>query len=182
MKTIYKTDRLILRVLDPSYAPLVLEYLSNNRVFLRGWEVEKSKNYFTLDYQRMSLKKDMENFRLEKSLRFWIFKKDNTKKIIGSISLDNIIRGPFQSCFLGYKLDNFELNKGYMTEATEKIIDIAFNGYGLHRIEANIMPRNLASIRVVEKLGFQNEGLAKKYLLLNGIWEDHIHMVLLNEK
>lgn len=182
MKTLYKTDRLILKTLDGTYASLVLDYVLRNKDFLEKWETEKNENYFTLDYQKMSLKRDLDNFKLEKSLKFWIFKKNNKKRIIGSISLDNIIRGPFQSCFLGYKLDKDELNKGYMTEAVEKIVEIAFNNYGLHRIEANIMPRNIASIRVVEKLGFYNEGLAKKYILLNGKWEDHIHMVLLNEK
>ena len=182
MKTLYKTDRLILKTLDGTYASLVLDYVLRNKDFLEKWETEKNENYFTLDYQKMSLKRDLDNFKLEKSLKFWIFKKNNKKRIIGSISLDNIIRGPFQSCFLGYKLDKDELNKGYMTEAVEKIVEIAFNNNGLHRIEANIMPRNIASIRVVEKLGFYNEGLAKKYILLNGKWEDHIHMVLLNEK
>ena len=89
--------------------------------------------------------------------------------------------GAFLSCYLGYKLDKDEINKGYMTEAVKKGVEVVFNELGLHRIEANIMPRNKASLRVVEKLGFYNEGLAYKYLKINGKWEDHIHMVLLNE-
>lgn len=182
MKILYKTDRLILKTLDPTYASLVLNYVLRNKDFLKEWETEKGQNYYTQEYQKMCLKKDMDNFKLEKSLRFWIFKKSNSKRIIGSISIDNIIRAPFQSCFLGYKLDKNEINKAYMTEAVEKTVEIVFHSYGLHRIEANIMPRNLASIRVVEKAGFYNEGLSKKYLLLNGVWEDHIRMVLLNEK
>ncbi len=56
------------------------------------------------------------------------------------------------------------------------------NKFGLHRIEANIILKNIRSLRVVEKLGFYNEGLAYKYLNINGKWEDHIHVVLLNEK
>jgi ribosomal-protein-alanine N-acetyltransferase len=60
------------------------------------------------------------------------------------------------------------------------LIDVAFGKLALHRIEANIMPRNTASMRVVAKLGFYDEGLAKSYLKINGKWEDHIHMVLLN--
>ena len=86
------------------------------------------------------------------------------------------------SCHLGYKLDKDEVNKGYVTEAIQKGIDIMFNELKLHRIEANIMPKNKCSLRVVEKLGFYNEGLAYKYLKINGKWEDHIHMVLLNDK
>lgn len=87
-------------------------------------------------------------------LRLWIVKKNDDTKIIGSIAFDNIIRGAFLSCHLGYKLDKDEINKGYITEAIQKGIDIMFNEFGLDRIEANIMPKNKRSIRVVEKLGF----------------------------
>jgi ribosomal-protein-alanine N-acetyltransferase len=93
-----------------------------------------------------------------------------------------MVWGVFLSCYLGYKLDKDEINQGYMTEAIKKGIDIVFSEYGLHRIEANIIPRNKRSLKVTEKLGFYNEGTAYKYLKINGIWEDHIHMVLLNDK
>jgi ribosomal-protein-alanine N-acetyltransferase len=69
---------------------------------------------------------------------------------------------------------------GYMTEAVKKGIEIMFQDYGLHRIEASIMPRNIRSLKVTQKLGFQEEGLSPQYLKINGKWEDHLHMVLLN--
>lgn len=72
------------------------------------------------------------------------------------------------------------LNKGIMTEALSVIIPIAFDELNLHRLEANIMPSNQASIRVVEKLGFYQEGYSKEYLFINGSWRDHIHMVLIS--
>jgi len=65
-----------------------------------------------------------------------------------------------------------------MTEALQEAIAFLFEEWKLHRIEANINPDNQASLRVVEKLGFYNEGLAKKYLKINGKWEDHIHKLL----
>lgn len=68
-----------------------------------------------------------------------------------------------------------------MSFAISLIVKFAFDNLRLHRIEANVMPRNKASLRVLEKNNFINEGLATKYLQINGIWEDHIHMVLLNE-
>jgi ribosomal-protein-alanine N-acetyltransferase len=114
-------------------------------------------------------------------LRLWIFKKDDPSKVIGTIALDNIIRGPFLSCFLGYRLDRDNINQGYTTEALGELIRIAFEDMGLHRLEANIMPRNQRSLRVVEKLGFVDEGLSRDYLKINEKWEDHIHMVLLNK-
>ncbi len=68
-----------------------------------------------------------------------------------------------------------------MSEAVARVADIAFNDLRLHRIEANIMPRNKRSIQVVEKNGFIYEGVSKRYLRINGNWEDHAHYVLLNE-
>lgn len=68
-----------------------------------------------------------------------------------------------------------------MTEAVNECVRIGFEEIGLHRIEANIMPKNKASLGVVRKCGFREEGLSRKYLKINGIWEDHIHMVKLHE-
>ncbi|HZK24550.1 MAG TPA: GNAT family N-acetyltransferase [Oscillospiraceae bacterium] len=88
------------------------------------------------------------------------------------------MRGAFQSCHLGYKLSEAQINQGLLTEALAEVINYAFTELRLHRIEANIMPGNKRSLWVVEKLGFYYEGLAKKYLKINGSWEDHIHLVL----
>ncbi|QEN05259.1 GNAT family N-acetyltransferase [Thiospirochaeta perfilievii] len=101
-------------------------------------------------------------------------------QLIGQINISNIVYGPFLSCFLGYKLGEKFQGMGYMGEALNKVIDIAFNQYKLHRIEANIIPKNIKSINVVERLNFVNEGLSKKYLKINGQWQDHSHYVLLN--
>lgn len=72
------------------------------------------------------------------------------------------------------------MNQGLMTEGIQAVIIYAFEELQLHRIEANIMPRNKASMKVVQKLGFYEEGLAYKYLKINGVWEDHFHMVIRN--
>ena len=73
------------------------------------------------------------------------------------------------------------MNKGYATQAVAAVVRYAFETLRLHRIEANIMPRNKASRRVAEKCGFREEGASPRYLKINGVWEDHIHMALLNE-
>ncbi|WP_041701787.1 GNAT family N-acetyltransferase [Gottschalkia acidurici] len=178
----YETERLELKVLDESYGELVLDYYERNREFLREWEPERKEIFYSLNLQKNQLSRDLKDIKDYKLLRLWIFKKNDYNRVIGNIAFSNIIRGVFLSCNLGYKLDKDETNNGYITEAINKGIEIIFNEYGLHRIEANIMPRNKRSIRVVEKLGFQNEGLAHKYLKINGKWEDHIHMILLNDK
>lgn len=182
MKQVYETQRLLLKVLDKSCAELAVDYYLRNRFFLEEWEAVKSEEFYTKKYQEEQLDKELSNIENKSSLRLWIFKKEVDNRIIGSVGFNNVVRGAFLSCHLGYKLDKDELNKGYMTEAIQKGIEIMFNEFGLHRIEANIMPKNKRSLRVVEKLGFYNEGLAYKYLKINGKWEDHIHMVLLNDK
>ena len=180
MKQIYETQRLLLKVLDKSFAEPVVDYYLRNRFFLEEWEAVKSEEYYSKQYQKEQLDKDLINMENNNFLRLWIFKKEDDTRIIGSVGFSNIVKGAFLSCHLGYKLDKDEINKGYMTEAVQKGIEIMFNEFGLHRIEANIMPKNIRSLRVVEKLGFYNEGLAYQYLKINGKWEDHIHMVLLN--
>lgn len=183
MKRAYETERLVLKVLDIDYAGQVLSYFIRNKKFLEEWEFAHPAIFYTLETQKQQLTKDLIDFQEKRSVRFWIFKKGDISenRIIGTISFSNIIYGAFWSCFMGYKLDKDELNKGFITEALRKGIDIMFNEYKLHRIEANIMPKNVRSLRVVEKLGFYNEGLALKYLKINGKWEDHIHMVLRNK-
>lgn len=181
VKISFETERLILKVSSPKFAKEVSDYYIRNKDFLKPWEPLRDEQFFTVAHQAKELNEDLNSFKKGNSLRLWLFKKDSNK-LIGVTGFSNIIMGVFLSCFLGYKLDKDEINKGYMTEALKKGIEIMFNEYQLHRIEANIIPRNKASLKVVEKLGFQNEGLAKKYLNINGKWEDHVHMVLLNER
>ncbi|WFR56167.1 GNAT family N-acetyltransferase [Anaerocolumna sp. AGMB13025] len=182
MQKEYATDRLLLKVLDKSQADQVLDYYIRNRDFLEEWEAEKGEEFYSAACQEQLLEKDFTDISNRSSLRLWIYKKDDSKRIIGTLAFTNIVRGVFLSCFLGYKLDQGEINKGFMTEAVRKGIQIMFEEYGLHRIEANIMPKNARSLKVAEKLGFYNEGFARNYLKINGQWEDHIHMVLLNER
>lgn len=182
MKTIYETERLVLKILDSSDSKLVLDYYIRNKKFLLEWEVEKEESFYTEKHLSDRLEKDLEDIKRGSCVRLWILKKEDPDKVIGTVGFTNIVRGAFLSCYLGYKLDGEEINKGYMTEAISKGIEIMFDEFKLHRIEANIMPKNIRSMRVVEKLGFYNEGLSKKYLKINGIWEDHAHMVTLNKE
>ncbi|MCT4687647.1 GNAT family N-acetyltransferase [Vallitalea sp.] len=183
MKKIYSTNRLVLRTIDTSFTKKVLDYYTHNKDFLKYWEPKREQNFYKPMTHRKTIRREQDLINSLSMLRLWIFKKEDTsfERIIGTLAFSNIVRGCFQSCFLGYKLDKDEVNKGYMSEALKKGIEVIFQDYKLHRIEANIMPRNEASINLVKKLGFTNEGLSKKYLKINDIWENHYHMVLLNE-
>ncbi|MBA2938041.1 GNAT family N-acetyltransferase [Paenibacillus sp. CGMCC 1.16610] len=177
MQLVCKTDRMSLVRLDPTSSELVLDYVNRNRAFLKEWEIERNEQYYTNSYQADLLEKEVKLIEDGLLLKVWMLYED---RVIGSISLSNIVRGAFQSCHLGYRMDGSLVNRGLMTEGVQAMIDYAFEVVGLHRIEANIMPRNAASLMVVKKLGFYEEGLAFKYLKIHGVWEDHIHMVLRN--
>lgn len=177
-----RTQRMVLQTLGASEAEQVLDYFIRNMSFLEVWETLRPPGFYTLGYQEALLAEDERRMAEGLQVKLWISKKEQPDRVIGSVSLSNIVRGAFQSCHLGYRLDAEERNKGFMSEAVREVIRYAFDELELHRMEANIMPRNLASLAVVKKLGFYEEGLAYKYLKINGIWEDHLHMVLRNGK
>ena len=177
-----ETERLILMVLGPDSAPMVVDFYQRNRDFLAPWEPLRDADFYTPEFHAEQLARDLAQTEGKNALRFYLFRRGEENRIIGSFAFSNIVRGPFLSCNLGYKLGRDACGKGYMTEALRAGIDVVFRDYGLHRIEANIMPRNLPSLRLAERLGFRREGLSRQYLKIHGIWEDHVHMVLLNEE
>lgn len=102
--------------------------------------------------------------------------------IIGQISLGNIARGAFQSCYVGYWIGAAHAGRGLMTEALGLALKFGFGTLALHRVEANIVPRNKPSRRLVKKLGFRYEGTAKRYLRIAGRWQDHEHWAITAEE
>ena len=92
----------------------------------------------------------------------------------GEINLTAVQRGPFQSAYVGYWIDEKHAGNGYMPESLVVLAQFAFEELHLHRIQISIIPRNAASRRVVEKLGIREEGIALRYLEINGVWEDHV--------
>ena len=176
------TDRLILKVIGPDFAGQSLDYYARNRAFLTEWNPIPAPEFYTLLYHQDRLRAELALIKEGRLARFWLFKREDAAftTAIGNLAFNNIVRGAFQSCHLGYQLDEREVNRGFMTEALQRAIAFAFGEMQLHRIEANVMPRNLRSRRVLAKLGFVEEGLARQYLKINGVWEDHIHFVMLN--
>ncbi|MEJ7584303.1 MAG: GNAT family protein, partial [Acidimicrobiales bacterium] len=100
----------------------------------------------------------------------------------GEINLSTVQRGPFQNSYVGYWIDEKQAGKGYVPEALAVLARYAFEDLHLHRIQVAIIPRNRASRRVVEKLGLREEGLAERYLEINGVWEDHLRFALTVEE
>lgn len=102
------------------------------------------------------------------------------EQLIGIIGISQIVRSASQAAYLGYNIAEAQQGKGYMTEALTGAIELAFGPLNLHRLMANYRPANLASGRVLAKLGFAREGFASDYLMVNGRWEDHILTALTN--
>jgi ribosomal-protein-alanine N-acetyltransferase len=176
------TARLVIRELSADDAELFCDFLLRNKEFFKQWSPAYDEDHGKLEYHRKMLERSKTESADGRHYKFGIFKSDDLSKIIGSVALSNIVMGPFKSCFLGYRFDEEENSKGYATEAIQRAVKYAFDELKLHRIEANIMPRNKPSIRVAEKCGFIYEGSSAKYLQINGVWEDHMHYVLLNDK
>lgn len=167
---------------DPALAEALVEYYCRNRDFLRAFEPTREESFFTAAHQRSLLEQAAREETQKSGYRFYIFHEAAPELIIGTVGFSNVVWGAFRSAFLGYKLDLAYLNRGYMTRSVALVTEYAFKTLGLHRIEANVMPKNKQSLRVLEKNGYEPEGISKHYLNINGIWEDHIHMVRLNEE
>src|SRR5690606_34212843 len=91
-------------------------------------------------------------------------------------------RGPFQSAFVGYWIDEAHAGHGYIPEAVVLTLRYAFDELGLHRVEAVIVPRNARSRRVAQKLGLRDEGTAVRLLQIQGVWEDHVRYAITREE
>jgi [ribosomal protein S5]-alanine N-acetyltransferase len=102
-------------------------------------------------------------------------------QLIGYVNINNIIRGAFQSGYLGYAAFAGHEGQGLMTRGLAAVLDQAFGELGLHRVEANIQPGNARSLALVRRLGFQQEGFSPRYLKIDGDWRDHERWTLLTE-
>ncbi|HEX2272285.1 MAG TPA: GNAT family protein [Acidimicrobiales bacterium] len=103
-------------------------------------------------------------------------------KLAGEINLSGVQRGPFQNAYVGYWIDEARAGQGYVPESLVVVARFAFEDLGLHRIQVAIIPRNRPSRRVVEKLGLRDEGVAVRYLAINGVWEDHVRYAMTAEE
>lgn len=103
-------------------------------------------------------------------------------RLIGEMNVSSLQRGPFQNAYVGYWVDQRLAGQGYIPEALVVAMNFAFEELHLHRLQIAIIPRNGPSRRVVEKLGIRMEGMAERYLEINGIWEDHLRYAITLEE
>jgi [ribosomal protein S5]-alanine N-acetyltransferase len=150
-----------------------------SRDFLTPWEPIWPADDLTRGAFRRRVRRYAEDLRTDQAYAFFIFRKaDNA--LIGGLTLANVRRGVAQAGSLGYWMGAPYAGRGHMTSAVHALVPFAFGPLRLHRLEAACIPSNLASIRLLEKTGFVREGVARQYLCINGLWQDHLLYALLN--
>ena len=178
-----ETERLLLTIPEPDVAPRLLAYLEENREHFAPWNPPEPAGYYTERYWRERLQTARREFELGISLRLlFFFRDDEGGAVVGDCNFTNFVRGPFQACYLGYKISRRAEGKGLMREALASAIEYAFEELRLHRIMANYVPVNERSGRLLRRLGFTVEGYARDYLLIGSEWRDHILTSLTNTR
>lgn len=175
--------RVLLRPLTPNEFPEWREVRQRNRDWLLKWEPKpppgqpddtESKPAFNA---RCGARE--REWQLGTGYGFGIFVSG---RFAGEINLSGVQRGPFQNAYVGYWIDEAQAGRGHVPESLVVAARFAFEDLALHRLQVAIIPRNRASRRVVEKLGLRSEGVAERYLAINGVWEDHIRYAITAEE
>jgi ribosomal-protein-alanine N-acetyltransferase len=167
--------RVLLRPLTPADFPAWSEVRLRNEDWLLPWEPRRQPGHPdpTRDRDAFTVRchaRERER-QLGTGYGFGIFVDH---QLVGEINLNAVQRGPFQNAYVGYWVDGAKAGRGYVPEAVIVLARFAFEDLRLHRLQVAIIPRNARSRRVMEKLGFREEGIAERYLEINGVWEDHV--------
>ena len=176
----YETDRLILKVLSEDSANEVCHFLTKNRTVFSKYEPAVPTNYYTPEYQATILRCEMQLALKQSAIRYYVFLKEPSNQLIGTVCLHNITPRFYSSCEIGYKFDKEFWHMGYAKEAISMIISIAFSSLNLHRIVARVLPDNTASIKLLKSLLFEEEGLERESVLIQDVWQDHLRFSLLH--
>jgi ribosomal-protein-alanine N-acetyltransferase len=159
------------RLLTVDDAPALAGLVRDHRDFLAPWEPTRDDSYFTTDGQRAII-----DILLEQNGRGYTLPHVivDSGSIVGRITLNDIVRGPFQSCNVGYWVSPDVNGRGIASAALAHMVRVAFGQLGLHRVQAGTLLHNTGSQRVLERNGFVRFGLAPDYLKIAGEWQDHI--------
>lgn len=164
-------NKISIRVLNSDDASDLLEYYTRNKDFLSKFEPHRDEEFYTVEVQKQSLIENYKEFIKGEGAHFGIYKAE---KMIGRIRIYNIVHGVFKSAFIGYSMDEQYQGNGYMKEAVSLVVTYAYEELGLHRIEATTLVDNEKSQRVLKACGFNELGICKEYLHINGKWRDHV--------
>ena len=160
------------RLVTVADAPAVAALYSANRDFLAPWEPVRDDDFYTEHGQQAVIERALERYAAGMCVPHVVLDSDG--QIAGRINLNDVVRGAFDSCTLGYWVSESVNGRGLATAAVGEITRLAFGAFGLHRVQAATLPHNAASQRVLERNGFARIGLAPEYLYIAGRWQDHL--------
>lgn len=173
--------QIYVKPVEESDADALLKLEVENRDFFQRFTGLREEAFYTRQGQLERIQEALKSSKRDQGYLYVIGLRD-TEEVIGEIMLTEVVRWNLQSCWIGYFLDQRHNGKGYMTEAVQLVVKHAFQELKFHRIEAGVMPHNLGSIKVLCKAGFHQEGIARKNVNINGQWEDHQTLAILNEE
>lgn len=154
--------------------------IRNRELFETYSAADRKDSDYQLYNYRKNIEKYLQDMKNDDGYHYVIIQKEENK-IIGTIDLFAVVRHNIQSCMMGYALDEAYSGQGITTIAAKKVIKIAFNELGFHRVEAGAQPTNVGSVRVLEKAGMIREGLNRSNIRVKGEWKDHYLYAIVNE-
>ncbi len=173
-------DEVYLRMPQMSDYPAWAELRAQSREFLTPWEPVWTSSELTRASFRRRLKYYARDLKEDLGYAFFLFETDGDK-LLGGLTLSNVRRGVTQACTLGYWIGTPHAAQGFMTAGASAVIPFVFDSLSLHRLEAACLPHNEASMKLLERTGFIREGMARRYLKINGVWQDHMTFALLED-
>ncbi len=166
------TDRVTIRPLGVRDTTEYAQMVVDNRAHTAPWDPLRPDWWYTRAGQEDQLRRDEDAWQAGTGYAFGVLDRGDDR-LVGRVALGNVVRGPWQNATLGYWIAADACGRGVGTDAVLLALEFAFEHAGLHRVQPAIIPRNAASIRLVEKCGFRLEGSALRYLQIAGVWEDH---------
>ena len=178
-RPLIRTPNLYLRAPQASDHAAWAVLRMESREFLTPWEPTWNEDDLTRTSFRLRAKRAAREISTDEAYSLFIF-ETGTETLLGGLTLGLIRRGVAQACTLGYWMGHRYAGRGHMTEAVRGAVRFAFSDLALHRVEAACLPNNEPSRRLLERVGFQHEGLARAYLKINGNWADHLLYAVLS--
>lgn len=177
------TARLELVGAEEGLAEAVAAFYRENRAHLIPWSPPYSEDLESVSSQQSRLRQSRMAFIGGTAWKWFLYDRQDPAKIAGFVHYSQIVRGAMQSSMLGYGLAEWAQGKGLMTEALEATLVEVFGDRGrLHRVQANVVPTNVRSLALLDRLGFQREGVAPQYLFIFDEWKDHVLCSKINEQ
>lgn len=177
---VISTETVTLRSPAMGDYPAWSELRGASRTFLTPWEPVWPVDDLTRPAYRRRLRRYQREIQEATGYPFLVFRSADMA-LVGGLTLSHVVRGVTQSCSLGYWMGERFAGRGFMTAAVKAVIPFVFDTLRLHRLEAACLPHNAASIRLLEKAGFTREGYARRYLNIDGRWQDHLLFAIVSD-